>query len=482
MSDFRPVGHVIGWLTVGLGLLMLAPAAVDLADRNPNWRGMGVAAFLTLAGGLAMTLVTRTEARRGMTRRQAFLLTVLTWTILPVFGALPFVFGAPLVGYTDAYFEAMSGMTTTGATVFTGLDVAPRGMLLWRAMMQWLGGVGIVVFAIVFLPMMKVGGMQFFRSEGFDLAGDIVPRAAAAAMSLGYFYLGLTAACMLAYSAAGMSAFDAISHAMTTVSTGGMGNYDGGFGVFSPAAQLVAILFMWLGALPFLRMLQFARGNFRAPWEDTQIHAFLGIVLSVSAVVAIWLVLNGHHEPLRAAREALFNVTSTMTGTGYSSDDYNRWGPLPVALFFFIPLIGGCTGSTSCSAKVFRYQVLYKALIAQIRRIHMPHGVYPLRYNGRPVEDEVVSSIMSFFFVFAASISLWAILLSLLGLDLVTSISGAVATLCNVGPGLGEVIGPAGNYAPLPETAKWLMSAGMLLGRLEFLSVLVLFTSMFWAR
>lgn len=482
MNDFRPVGHVIGWLTVALGMLMLAPAGLDLANGHPNWRGLALSAFLTLAVGLALTVVTRGSVGRGMKRRQAFLLTVATWSILPVFGALPFVYGAPSLSYTDAYFEAMSGMTTTGATVITGLDAAPHGMLLWRAMTQWLGGVGIVVFAIVFLPMMKVGGMQFFRSEAFDLSGDVVPRAAAASIELGYFYVGITAVCMLAYSATGMSAFDALAHSMTTVSTGGMANYDAGFSVFPPATQIVAIVFMWLGAIPFLRLLAFARGNFRAPWQDTQVRAFLGIVFAVSGVVAAWLVFHDHHEPLRAVREALFNVTSTMTGTGYSSDDYNRWGGLPLALIFIVMMVGGCTGSTSCSAKVFRYQVLYKALIAQIRRIHMPHGIYPLRYNGRPVEDEVVSSIMSFFFVFAASISLWAILLSLLGLDVVTAISGAVATLCNVGPGLGPVIGPAGSYAPLPDSAKWLMSAGMLLGRLEFLSVLVLFTPMFWSR
>jgi trk system potassium uptake protein TrkH len=270
-----------------------------------------------------------------LTRQQAFLLTVLLWVILPLFGALPFVFGAPGADFTDAYFEAMSGLTTTGATVFTGLDDAPRGMLLWRALLQWYGGLGIVIVAIVFLPAMRIGGMQFFRSEGFDTAHEVLPRATEIAGSLFYLYLGLSVACVLAYSAAGMTIFDALCHAMTTVSTGGFGNYDNGFEDFTPIAHYVAVLFMVLSAMPFVRLIQLARGNVGALHRDSQAQAFVAIILVVSAV---------------------------MTGTGYASDPYDSWGGLPVALFFVIPLIGGCSGSTSCSAKVFRYQILYLAL------------------------------------------------------------------------------------------------------------------------
>jgi trk system potassium uptake protein TrkH len=481
MYDFRPVGHVIGRLIIVLGASMLAPMLLDMLDDNGNAHGFVLGAFLTLAAGLAMMLITRQGETGGLTRPQAFLLTVLVWAVLPVFGALPFVFGAPSVSYTDAYFEAMSGLTTTGATVFSGLDEAPRGMLLWRALLQWYGGVGIVIVAIVFLPMMRVGGMQFFRTEAFDL-GDIMPRATEIATSLFYVYLVLSLAAVLAYSAAGMSGFDALAHAMTTVSTGGYGNYDNGFEDFTPAAHYVGIVFMWLGALPFIRFVQLARGNTRGIRGDSQIQAFLAIIFVVSAVMVVWLVVNDLQPLPEAIREALFNVTSVMTGTGYASGAYDTWGTLPVALFFVIPLIGGCTGSTSCSAKVFRYQILYAALVVQIRRIHSPHGVFPMRYQGRPVEPEVVSSIMGYFFVFVCALSIWSILLSLMGLDTITAISAAVATLGNVGPGLGPVVGPSGNYASLPDTAKWLLSLGMLLGRLEFLSVLVLFMPIFWQR
>ncbi len=309
-----------------------------------------------------------------------------------------------------------------------------------------------------------------------------MPRVTEMAASLLYIYLALTVGAMLGYSAAGMGGFDALCHAMTTVATGGFGNYDASFADFPPLVHYNAVLFMVLGALPFIRFAQMVKGDAGALSRDTQARAFVAIVLGVAGLITLWLVLHGHHEGEQAFRESLFNVTSVITGTGYASDAYDRWGGFAVALFFVIPMIGGCTGSTSCSAKVFRYQVLFAALLVQIRRIHNPHGVFPLRYQGRPVEPEVVSAIMGFFFVFVCSLAIWAILLSLTGLDTITAISGSVAALTNLGPGLGPVIGPAGNYAPLPDISKWVLAFGMLLGRLEFLSVLVLFMPVFWQR
>jgi len=482
MYDIRPVAHITGRLIAVLGASMLVPLLLDIFDGNGNAEGFMLAAFLTLAAGMALTLTTRQRDAGGLTRPQAFLLTVLVWFILPVFGALPFFFGAPTASYTDAYFEAMSGLTTTGATVFAGLDEAPRGMLLWRALLQWYGGLGIVIVAIVFLPTMRIGGMQFFRSESFDVVGDVTPRATEIAGELFYAYVAISFLCVFAYVAAGMSGFDALAHAMTTVATGGFGTRDSGFEHFTPEVHYVAVLFMWLGALPFIRFVQLMRGSARGLLRDTQIAAFLSVILLVSVVMVVWLVANDHHPLPQAIREALFNVTSVMTGTGYASDPYDQWGGLAVALLYVIPLIGGCTGSTACSAKVFRYQILYGALVVQIRRIHSPHGVFPLRYQGRTVEPEVVSSIMGYFFVFVCCLSIWSILLSLLGFDTITAISGSIAALGNLGPGLGPTIGPTGNYASLPDTAKWLLSLGMVLGRLEFLSVFVLFMPMFWRR
>jgi trk system potassium uptake protein len=349
-------------------------------------------------------------------------------------------------------------------------------------MMQWYGGLGIVIVAMVFLPAMKIGGMQFFQSEAFDISGDILPRASEVAGQLIWIYLALTLGCFIGYAAAGMTSFEALCHTMTTVSTGGMGTRDSGFSEFSPAAHYVGIVFMWLAAWPFVRFIQLGRGQVRGLWQDTQIRAFLVIILGVSGALAAWLALRDRHPALDAIREALFNATSVMTGTGFASDDYNAWGGFALAVFLILPLIGGCAGSTSCSAKVFRYQILLETLRGQLGRMRSPHGVFTLRYQGRPVEPDVVSSIMAFFFVFLCSIGIWAILLALMGLDFITALSGSITALCNVGPGLGPVIGPAGNFAPLSAEAKWLLSAGMLLGRLEFLSVLVLLAPVFWRR
>ncbi|MEM9783967.1 MAG: TrkH family potassium uptake protein [Pseudomonadota bacterium] len=484
MQEFRPVCFVIGRLTALLGLTMLIPTLLDSWDGHGNAAGMWLAAGITWISGVSLAAATR-EAdrdRRGLTRRQGFLMTTLVWAVLPAFGALPFLLADPGATVTDAYFEAMSGLTTTGATVFTELDDAARGMLLWRGMLQWFGGVGIVVFAIVFLPALQVGGMQFFRSESFDLSVDITLRAKEIAASLGWIYVGLTLACAAAYTAVGVGSFDAIVHAMTTVATGGFGNYDGGFGVLPANAQWVGILFMVAAALPFLRLAALIRGDHRAIWQDPQVRTFV-VILAISAgAIAAYLISRDTYAPVEAIRQSLFNATSVMTGTGYAAAGYDGWGGFAVGILFILALIGGCSGSTSCSAKVFRYEILFAALTLQLRRIHSPNTVYLLRYAGRTVEPEVVSSIMGFFFVFFSALAIWSVLLSLQGLDALTSVSAALATLTNLGPGLGPQVGPQGSFAGLPDTSKWLLSVGMLLGRLEFLSALVILSPLFWRR
>ncbi|MEM9046667.1 MAG: TrkH family potassium uptake protein [Pseudomonadota bacterium] len=482
MYDFRPVGFVIGRLTQVLGFSMLVPMLFDFWSGHENWRAFLMASFLTVLSGLALSITNRKHGAGGLTRQQAFLLTTILWIALPVWGALPFVLGAPGASYTDAFFEAMSGLTTTGATVFTDLDLAPRSMLLWRAMLQWFGGVGIVVVAMVFLPTLKIGGMQFFRSESFDVAGDILPRAVEVAQSVSWIYVGLTASCMIAYAAAGMNSFDALCHAMTTIATGGLGNYDASFANFGPAIHYVAVIFMALAAMPFVKFVQLASGRTGPLLRDAQVRAFLSIIAVVTFIMVAWRISQDSRDFEPAFRAALFNITSVLTGTGYSSEDYSLWGGFPVTLFFALALIGGCAGSTACSAKIFRYQILLAALEVQIRRIHSPNGIFQLRYDRRPVDGEILSSVMGFFFVFFAAIGIWAVALSMFGLDTMTAISGSVAVLTNLGPGLGPEIGPSGNYAALPDGAKWLMSAGMVLGRLEFMSVLVLLTPVFWVR
>lgn len=479
MMDFRPVGYVIGLLVASLGATMLIPFVIDLYDGQGHWRAFLQSCIITMLCGGLIALACSNGVKEGLTIQQTFLLTTGVWLALPVFGALPFVLGATGSSFTDAFFEAMSGLTTTGSTVLSGLEEQPRGLLIWRALLQWLGGIGIIVVAMVFLPELRVGGMQIFRSEGFDTMGKILPRATEISSRISVIYVALTVMCCVAYLITGMNGFDAITHAMTTIATGGFANYDASLGAFGPAVEYVAVVFMLLAALPFVRFVQLLAGSARPLLVDSQIRTFFLTVFSLVLVIALWRwsQTDAIEEPFR---KVLFNVVSILTGTGYASTDYMAWGAFPVTLFFFIGLIGGCAGSTACSIKIFRYQLLFASIASQIKRIHSPHGIFTPRYNSRAVSDDVLSSVMSFFAYFIVTLGLLAVALSLTGLDFVTSMSGAAAALANIGPGLGDIIGPAGNFADINSVAKWILIAGMLIGRLEILAVFVIFTAKFW--
>ncbi len=480
MFDLRPVGYVTGLLIAVLGATMLVPMGTDLYYGNGHWPVFLEAAALTVVCGVSCALACANAVRDRLTIQQTFLVATSVWLFLPVFGALPFMLGDPQATVVDAYFEAMSGMTTTGATVFSGLETLAQGTLLWRSMLQWFGGIGIIVVAMVFLPELRVGGMQIFRSEAFDTGGKVLPRAAEIASRISGVYLGLTVACMLAYLATGMQPFEAINHALTTISTGGFSTSDASFGAFQGPAEYVASLFMILASLPFVRYVQILAGQAQPIWQDSQIRVYL-ITISILVVVltAYRIFANGDRLE-HGIREGLFNVTSIISGTGYASVDYQLWGAFPVVAFFFIGLIGGCAGSTSCSVKIFRYQLLFAAIRAQVRQIYAPHGVFTTRYEGRPVGLDVMNSVMAFFVTFIVMIGIVSVLLAMTGEDIVTSVSGAATAIANIGPGLGDKIGPSGNFADLTDTAKWILCFSMLVGRLELMVVLVLLTAGFW--
>ncbi|MFS4580423.1 TrkH family potassium uptake protein [Phaeobacter sp. C3_T13_0] len=480
MLDLRPVGYVIGLLVAILGATMVFPLAVDLYDGQGEWPVFLESAVITILGGGLIALSCANGVREGLTIQQTFLLTTLVWVALPLFGAIPLMLGATELRFVDAFFEAMSGLTTTGSTVISGLDNLPRGLLLWRGILQWLGGIGIIVVAMVFLPELRVGGMQIFRSEAFDTMGKILPRAQAIAKQISLIYVGLTFACMVVYMLLGMSPFDALVHALTTCSTGGFSNYDASFGAYSGAPEYAASVFMILAALPFVRYVQMINGQSKPLFRDSQIRAFLATILILVTVTACVLVYVFPHHPEQAVREALFNITSIISGTGYASVDYMKWGSFLVMLFFFIGLIGGCAGSTACSVKIFRYQLLFASIRVQIQRIHSPHGVFVPRYQGRTVDTEVLSSVISFFMFFVVTLGIVAWALALTGLDFVTAVSGAAAAVANIGPGLGDRIGPAGNFSTLNDGAKWILCAAMLIGRLELMAVYAILTIRFW--
>jgi trk system potassium uptake protein TrkH len=479
--DLRPILVVLGILLIILALFMVPPMVADMAAGHADWQVFLAAGAVTLFTGVSLVLMNRAPGFGELNGRQAFVLTTSVWIVVAVFAALPLAFSELNLTLADAVFEAMSGITTTGSTVIVGLDLAPPGILLWRSILQWLGGMGFIVMAVAILPMLRVGGMQLVRTESSDLSEKILPRAAQVASAIGLIYLALTMLCATLYYSAGMTTFEAAAHAMTTLATGGYSTRDASFGGFDNAAiDMVAIVFMCLGALPFVLYIQATNGQLRPLLTDAQVRWFFGIVIAFVLAISSWLVIVEDAAPLDALRHAAFNIVSLITTTGYASTDYGLWGSFPVAALFFLMAVGGCTGSTAGGIKVFRFTVLHAIARNQFARLVRPHGVFVPLFNGRPLPETAAISVMAFVFMYGLSFSIVAIALSALGLDYLTAMSSAVTTLGNVGPGLGDIVGPAGNFSTLPDSAKWILSFAMLLGRLELFTVLVLFTPTFW--
>jgi len=465
---------------VVLGAMMLIPVAVALAGDGRGWYVFLQSAILTMLAGGFLALSTANSLPSGLTLRQSFLLTTLTWVVVPGFGAVPFLFGSDAEHLTDALFESMSGMTTTGTTIMVGLDGKPDAILLWRSILQWLGGLGIVIVALVFLPVMRVGGMQYFRAEGFDTLGKILPRMRDISLMLVEVYVALTMAAAVAYVLAGMSAFDAINHALTTIATGGYSTRDTSFAEYSPAAQYVGVVGMWLAGLPFIRYIQLVNGEVQPLFKDMQVRAYFRWTLYAIGMIVVYRLATegGALEPI--VRESAFNLVSLFSGTGYGSADVSAWGDFPLLVVVVAGLIGACTASTGCSIKVFRYLVLFEAIKVQLRELIHPSRVAPIHLQGRRVEDEVITSVVVLFTAFVLGLGLLAIGLSLTGLELRTAITAAWTAICNIGPAFGPEVGETGAVAGFPDTAKWMMMLGMLMGRLEMVAVLVLLLPRFW--
>ncbi len=459
---------------------MLLPALVDAARGDADWAAFVKAAAATLFIGGALVLSNRGCSTR-LTLRQAFLVTAVSWLTAAAFGALPLQFSRLGLGYTDAFFESMSGITSTGATILRSVDQAPAGMLLWRAMLNWAGGLAFVVMTSSVLPMLHVGGMQIFRSEGLDTPEKLLPRAAQLAAATGGIYLVLTAAIAVALWAAGMPRFDAVVHAMTSISTGGFSTRDAQIEAFSGAAiPWIVVIGMIAGSLPFALYVETLRGNAHRLFLDAQIRGFF-IVLGCFVVLAfLWLWQAKGLAAGGALEHSVFAVASIISGTGFLSAELGQWGGFPLVILFLLMFVGGCAGSTSCGIKIFRFQVAYSVGRAQIAKLVQPHGVFVPHYNRQPVTDEVAAAVMGFFFLFVLAFLALALGFGALGLDLVSALSGAATIIGNVGPGFGPLIGPSGNFASLPDAAKWLASAGMLIGRLEVFTIFVLFSAGFW--
>lgn len=481
MLNIRPILFVVGLVLSKLALFMYVPTLVAFFTGTEGFIDFAQALVITHLVAFVCLSVGRTAVFR-LNVRDMFLITSLVWTIASAFAALPFVF-INHISFTDAYFETMSGLTTTGSTVLSGLDSMAPSILLWRSILQWLGGVGFIVMAVAVLPMLNVGGMRLFQTESSDWSDKSSPRAKTVAKNIVGVYLVLTGLCILGYLLTGMGWFDAVNHAFTTLSTGGYSTSDGSMNHFSYGAHWVAIVFMFLGGLPFLLFIAALRKrSLQTIIQDAQVRGFFLLFIITSLVIALWLTIHNGYSLLDALRVAMFNIVSVVTTTGFGLDDFTAWGALPATLFAFLMVSGACSGSTSGGIKVFRFQIGFALLNKQMLKLVHPSGVFVQRYNQRPVNEDIVRSVVAFGLAFFITIILLAGALSAMGLDAVTSISGAITAVANVGPGMGNVIGPSGNFAPLPDAAKWLLSIGMLMGRLEILTILVLFFPAFWRR
>jgi trk system potassium uptake protein len=480
MATNKTVFFLIGILLIVLGASMLAPYSIQVIYAE-NSHSFVSSSFVTIFIGILFVLA-NLEKEFKLNLRQTFLFSTLAWLMVAIFGSLPFLLSANEFTISEAFFESMSGITTTGATIISDLDNSPKSILLWRAIMQWLGGIGIVVMAITILPLLKVGGMQLFKMEGPDSTEKILPRTIEVAAIIISTYVALTFLCGLFYWLFGMTIFDSICHAMTTIATGGFSTHNDSIGFFKNSnIEIVASLFIILGSIPFISYLKFSQGNRKIFFNDVQIKGLIYLLIISTAIMFLYLLfINFESSIIDKIRISSFNVISILSGTGYVTDDFGLWGKFSLVFFLFLMFIGGCAGSTACGIKIFRLQMLLIFLRDQIKKLIYPNSVIITKYNNQKISDDFIKSIIIFIFTFLFIFLIIAMLLSLSGLDFITSISGAASSISNVGPGLGDMIGPNGNYKALPDLSKWILAAGMLLGRLELFAVLVLFFPSFW--
>ncbi len=477
MSNYKTVFFTLGILQIILGIFMLIPVIVQFIYGEIDSSFFGASVVTVIFGTLFF--LSNLDHDKKLNLQQAFLLTALSWLSIAIFGSLPFVFSGNEFSFTNAFFESMSGITTTGSTIISNLESMPKGILLWRAILQWLGGIGIIIMAITLMPIMNVGGMQLFKISNNDSSEKILPKSKEIALRLIYIYSGLTALCAISYKILGMNIFDSLTHSMTTIATGGFSNYNQSIGFFdSISIEISAMIFIILGSLPFIAYIKFLSGNKKIFFSDIQIKTFLKIIIFSIVILSIYLNLSNSDQI--DLRSIFFNVISVLTGTGYVNAQYDDWGSFPIVLFLGLMFIGGCAGSTTCGIKIFRIQILYSFISNQLKKIIYPKGIFVLKYNQSPVDNKFIASIISFIYMYLVIFFVITALLSLTGLDFITSISGAATSISNVGPGLGNIIGPNGNFSSLPDISKWILTLGMILGRLELFAILVLFLPSFW--
>jgi len=479
MANFKTVFFALGILLVILGFFMVVPVFVQLIYAEFDGTFI-YSSIVTIFIGI-LFLLSNLDQEKKLNLQQAFLLTALSWIGIAIFGSLPFIYSSLQMSFSDAFFESMSGITTTGSTVMEDLDNSPKAILIWRSLLQWLGGIGIIIMAISVLPLLSIGGMQLFKLDNSDTTEKILPKTREIALNISLIYLSLSSICALAYYLAGMNIFDSIAHSMTTIATGGFSTYNESIGFFNnPKIEIISIIFIISGSIPFISYLKFISGDKKIFFKDVQIKGFFYICLVSVIIITVSLYFKDQNNFFTNLRISAFNVTSILSGTGYVTSDFNLWGKFPIVFFLFLMFIGGCAGSTACGLKIFRIQILWSFIINELKKSIYPRGIFPLSYNNEKIGDQHISSIISFVFLFFVIFFIISMLLSLTGLDFISSISGAATSISNVGPGLGDIIGPSSNFRNIPDISKWILSFAMLLGRLEIFAILILFSPNFW--
>jgi len=481
MSNYKTVFFTLGVLQIILGASMTIPMIVQFIydEMDSSFISSGI---ISVVFG-TLFFLSNLDHDKKLDLPQAFLLTALSWLSIAIFGSLPFIFSSLELNLTDSFFESMSGITTTGSTVIVNLDQAPKGILLWRAILQWLGGIGIIIMAITLMPIMNVGGMQLFKVSSNDSAEKILPKSKQISIRLIIIYLILTLACAFFYKLFGMGFFDSLTHSMTTIATGGFSNYNQSIGYFDSALiEITSMIFILLGSIPFIAYIKFLNGDKNIFFSDSQIKTFFKVILISIIILFIYLTIKNKSLFEINLRSISFNVISILTGTGYVTKDFDQWGNFPLIFFLILMFIGGCAGSTACGIKIFRVQLLYHFLLNQLKKIIYPRGVFVIKYDNNNIDDKFMASVISFIYLYIIIFFGLTAVLSLTGLDFITSISGAATSISNVGPGLGEIIGPNGNFSALSNASKWSLSLGMILGRLELFAILVLFVPSFWRK
>ncbi|MFN5351879.1 MAG: TrkH family potassium uptake protein [Alphaproteobacteria bacterium] len=477
-----PALMIVGLLLTIMGGIMLVPALIDFGTNAENSGAFFEASFITIILGLSFYLINRNgEETKNLSIKQVFIITGVIWVGISLSGALPFMLSDKKYSFYDAFFESVSGLTTTGATVFTGLQDHSKGILLWRAILNWVGGIGIVVLGMIVLPFLKVGGMQLFRSESSDKSEKFFPKTKQITISILICYLSLNLACAFFYHLAGMTWFDAITSSFSTVSTGGFANYDNSYAHFNNLyIELIAIVFMNLGSLPFLLYVQLVMFGKLNLFKDSQVLTFFSIQIFVILLVSSYLYIEKDFEFLVALRQVSFSVVSIMSTTGFATGDFSLWGPFVITLFFMLCFVGGCSGSTAGALKIFRVQVLFQMAKTHLYQLMQPHGIFKISLNKKSLKTEEVSSIMGFVLLYSFCFIVIAIALSFTNIDFLTAITASASMLANFGPSLEISTGPLGNYSQVSDFAKFICSVAMLLGRLEIYALLVLITPRFW--